>query len=324
MSSSPLEVSQPKTTTQTRGVGLRQPEAASQLSTSRSATRRRAGERSYTPFLLIGPHALVLAVFLILPIALIVTVSFWQLDGYRMVPAFSLDNYAEILGQAAYRTAYLNTFKFCAIVWVVTLAIAFPVAYFLAFHVHSTLWRMGAFLVCTVPFLTSNVIRSISWIPFLGRNGILNSALLSTGLTDQPLDVFLYSDVSVVLAMVHLYTLFMLVPIFNTMLRIDHTLIEAARDGGASEWRVVREVIVPLSAPGITIGTVFVVSLVFGDFMTVRLMSGGQASSVGVTIQNMITSLQYPLAAANSVILLGVTLAVVGILLRLVDIRKEL
>jgi putative spermidine/putrescine transport system permease protein len=261
---------------------------------------------------------------LVLPIAMIVTVSFWQQDGYHMLPALSLDNYVEILGQPAYRSAYLNTFKYCAIVWLLTLSIAFPVAYFLAFHVQSTLLRMGAFLVCTVPFLTSNVIRSISWIPFLGRNGILNSALVATGLTDQPLDVFLYSDVSVVLAMVHLYTLFMLVPIFNTMLRIDHTLIEAARDGGASELRVLREVIVPLSAPGITIGTVFVVSLVFGDFLTVRLMSGGQASSVGVTIQNMITSLQYPLAAANSVILLVVTLAVVGLLLRVVDIRKEL
>jgi putative spermidine/putrescine transport system permease protein len=241
-----------------------------------------------------------------------------------MLPAFSLDNYLEILGQPAYRSAYLNTFKYGVIVWLLTLAIAFPVAYFLAFHVQSTLWRMGCFLVCSVPFLTSNVIRSISWIPFLGRNGILNSVLLSSGLTDQPLDVFLYSDVSVVLAMVHLYTLFMLVPIFNTMLRIDHNLIEAARDGGASQLRVLREVIVPLSAPGIAIGTVFVVSLVFGDFMTVRLMSGGQAASVGVTIQNMITSLQYPLAAANSVILLVVTLTVVGLLLRVVDIRKEL
>src|ERR1700716_837561 len=314
MSSSPLEFSK------VRGAETRPRDLAPPV----VATRRRAGERRFTPFLLVGPHALVLAIFLILPIAMIVTVSFWQLDGYRMLPAFSLGNYLEILGQPAYRSAYLNTFKYGVIVWLLTLAIAFPVAYFLAFHVQSTLWRMGCFLVCSVPFLTSNVIRSISWIPFLGRNGILNNGLLATGLTDQPLDVFLYSDVSVVLAMAHLYTLFMLVPIFNTMLRIDHTLIEAARDGGASQLRVLREVIVPLSAPGIAIGTVFVVSLVFGDFMTVRLMSGGQAASVGVTIQNMITSLQYPLAAANSVILLVVTLTVVGLLLRVVDIRKEL
>ncbi|GAC1322856.1 MAG: ABC transporter permease [Chloroflexota bacterium] len=317
MSSSPLELTNPP------GVEVRHADPVGRAGAA-ERSRRRAGERSYTPYLLAAPHALALAVFLVLPIALIVVVSFWHIEAYRMVPGLSLDNYAEILGQPAYRTAYLNTFKYGAIVWCFTLAIAFPVAYFLSFHVQSTLVRTACFLVCTVPFLTSNVIRSISWIPFLGRNGILNSALLAIHVTDQPLDVFLYSDVSVVLAMVHLYTLFMLVPIFNTMLRIDHSLIEAARDNGASEWGVLREVIVPLAAPGIAIGTVFVVALVFGDFMTVRLMSGGQASSVGVTIQNMITSLQYPLAAANSVILLVVTLAVVGLLLRVVDIRKEL
>jgi putative spermidine/putrescine transport system permease protein len=82
--------------------------------------------------------------------------------------------------------------------------------------------------------------------------------------------------------------------------------------------------VVPLSAPGIAIGTIFVVSLALGDFMTVRLMSGGQASSVGLSIQNQITSLQYPLAAANAVLLLILTLAIVAILLRIVDIRKEL
>jgi putative spermidine/putrescine transport system permease protein len=147
---------------------------------------------------------------------------------------------------------------------------------------------------------------------------------MASGLTDRPLDIFLYSDFSVVLAMVHLYTLYMIVPIFNTMLRIDTSLLEAARDAGASELRAIFEVVVPLSAPGIAIGTIFVVSLALGDFMTVRLMSGGQASSVGLSIQNQITSLQYPLAAANAVLLLVLTLTIVAILLRIVDIRKEL
>jgi putative spermidine/putrescine transport system permease protein len=241
-----------------------------------------------------------------------------------MTPAFSFDNYKEIFSSSGYLTAYLNSFKFGLIVWVLTLLIGFPIAYFLAFYIESTTWRTALFLVCTVPFLTSNVIRSIAWIPFLGRNGLLNGFLQAVGLSSKPLDIFLFSEFSVVLSMVHLYTLFMIVPIFNTMMRIEHSLVEAARDAGASEWRVLTNLIIPLSAPGITIGTIFVVSLVLGDFMTVRLMSGGQTSSVGMVIQTSISTLQYPFAAANAVLLLLITLLIVGGLMRIVNIRKEL
>ena len=107
------------------------------------------------------------------------------------------------------------------IVWAITLVIGFTVAYFLAFYVRTLTWQMTLFLVCTIPFWTSNVIRMISWIPLLGRNGVVNSTLMSMGVIDQPLEWLLYSDFSVVLAFVHLYTLFMIVPIFNSMMRID-------------------------------------------------------------------------------------------------------
>jgi len=285
--------------------------------------RHSFGLRSLAAYLLAAPYALVLLAFLVAPIILIGVVSFWQYSNFVMKPAFVLDNYREVF-TAVYLATYLNTFKFAAIVWSCTLFIGFWVAYFLAFEVQSTRIRTALFLLCTVPFLTSNVIRSIAWIPFLGRNGILNSTLIALHLTKAPIEIFLFSDFSVIISLVHLYTLFMVAPIFNTMMRIDHSLIEAARDGGASEWRVISEVIIPLSGPGIAIGTIFVVSLVLGDFTTVRLMSGGQASSVGLAISNMIGGLQYPLAAANAVILLLVTLLIVGALMWMVDIRKEL
>ncbi len=179
-------------------------------------------------------------------------------------------------------------------------------------------------MICTIPFWTSNIIRMISWIPFLGRNGILNSTLMSMGVIDQPLEFLLFSDFSVVLAFVHLYALFMVVPIFNTMMRIDRSLIEAAVDAGASGWQVLTNVIIPLSKPGIAIGSIFVVTLVMGDFITVRLMSGGQSASVGLMMANEISLLQYPAAAANAVVLLGVVLIMVALMLRIVDIRKEL
>jgi putative spermidine/putrescine transport system permease protein len=198
------------------------------------------------------------------------------------------------------------------------------VAYFLAFHIRSLTWQIALFLLCTIPFLTSNIIRMISWIPFLGRNGIANSTLISMGVIDEPLEWLLFSDFSVILAFVHLYTLFMVVPIFNTMMRIDKSLIEAAADAGATGWQTLWHVIVPLTKPGIMIGTIFVVALVMGDFITVRFMSGSQSANMGRLIQNDIALLQYPSASATAVILLVTVLLLIGTLLRFVDIRKEL
>jgi len=164
----------------------------------------------------------------------------------------------------------------------------------------------------------------ISWIPFLGRNGIANKALISAGWIDEPLEWLLFSEFAVVLAFVHLFTLFMIVPIFNTMMRIDHSLIEAARDAGANGLQILTNIIIPLSKPGIMIGSIFVVTLVMGDFITVRFMSGGQSASVGRMISNEIGLLQYPAASASAVVLLLTVLIMIFIMMRFVDIRKEL
>ena len=164
----------------------------------------------------------------------------------------------------------------------------------------------------------------IAWIPVLGRNGLVNSLLLELGVIGEPLEWLLYSDFAVILAFVHLYTLFMLVPIFNSMMRIDKSIIEAARDMGASSLQILINVIIPLCLPGIAIGTIFVVSLIMGDFITVQAMSGGQSASVGLAMNNKRALLQYPAAAADAIILLCVVLGMVAILMRTINIRKEL
>jgi putative spermidine/putrescine transport system permease protein len=301
------------------------PRDASGLSLN-PTTQRAPGKKpgAVAPYLQAAPLTMILAVFLVVPIATIVAVSFWDYNEFSLIPAFELDNYRDALGSSVTWWTYLSTLRFTALVWALTLCIGFTVAYFLAFHVRTTLWQMVLFQVCAIPFLTSNIIRMISWIPFLGRNGLLNRALIGAGITDHPLEFLLYSDFSVVLAFVHLYTLFMVVPIFNTMMRIDRSLIEAARDAGAGPFAVVRHVILPLSLPGIAIGTIFVVTLVMGDFVTVRMMSGGQSASVGVMMSNEISLLQYPAAAAQAVVLLAIVLMMVWAILRVVDIRKEL
>ncbi|MCB1470346.1 MAG: ABC transporter permease [Rhizobiaceae bacterium] len=270
------------------------------------------------------PLTLILGAFLLLPILMIAVVSFWDYDFASMYPDFLTMNYVETLGSWVTWKTYLNTLKFALLVWMITLFAGFWVAYFLAFHIRTSAMQMVLFLVCTVPFLTSNIIRMISWIPVLGRNGLVNSTLIEMGLIPAPIEWLLYSDFAVVLAMVHLYTLFMVTPIFNTLMRIDRSLVEAARDAGASGWQVLTNVILPLAKPGMAIGTIFVVTLVMADFSTVQVMSGGQSASVALMMKNQMSLLQYPAAAANAVVLLALVLFMVAGILRVVDIRKEL
>ncbi|WP_213307103.1 ABC transporter permease [Paraburkholderia sacchari] len=277
------------------------------------------------------PLALTFVLFFIVPLVITLIVSFWDFNEYQIIPAFTLKNYAAIFDGCSSLTdvcvtfkTYGSTLKFCAIVWAATLVLGFTIAYFLAFHVRTTAMQTVLFLVCTIPFWTSNVIRMISWIPLLGRNGLVNQALMTTHLVARPVDWLLYSNFSVVLAFVHLYTFFMIVPIFNAMMRIDRALLEAARDGGASGWQVIRDVVLPLSRTGIVIGSIFVVTIVMGDFLTVGVMGGQQIASVGKIIQVQTGYLQFPAAAANAIILLAVVLMIVWALTRVVDIRKEL
>ena len=290
-----------------------------------------AERRSLFAWLQAAPLTAVFVVFFLVPLVLIVTVSFWQATDYELIPAFTLQAYADIFNGCGggddtcvtLRT-YVSTLKFSFLTWLITGLIGFTVAYFLAFHVKSQLWQTVLFILCTVPFWTSNVIRMISWIPLLGRNGLVNDVLVGSGLASQPQEWLLFSDFSVLLAFVHLYTMFMIVPIFNSMTRIDRSLIEAARDNGASPWQIVWHVVVPLCKTGIIIGSIFVIALVMGDFITVGVMGGQQIASVGKTIQVQANVLQFPAAAANAVILLAVVLVMIWALMRLVNLRKEL
>jgi putative spermidine/putrescine transport system permease protein len=302
--------------------------------TSSTAAPARAGmfAGEAPAWLQVAPFAAVFLVFFLVPLALTVMVSFWDYTEYEIVPAFTLRSYVETFEGCLDRLpdlcvtfkTYLSTLKFCLVVWLVTLVIGFCVAYFLSFHVRSTTMQIALFLVCTIPFWTSNIIRTISWIPLLGRNGLFNSTLLKLGLIKEPIEWLIFSDFSVIMSLVHLYTLFMIVPIFNSMMRIDRALIEAAYDAGASGWQALWNVVIPLSKPGIVIGSIFVITIVMGDFVTVGVMGGQQIASVGKVINTEMTALQFPPAAANSVILLIAVLFIIWALTRLVDIRKEL
>src|SRR5271156_3263971 len=302
---------------------------------SRAADRvaRRGLDRVGIPgWLQAMPFGLVFAFFFIIPLILVVIVSFWDYNDYAMLPSFTTRSYTETFegcwtqlpDLCTILKTYVSTAKFCFIVWLTTLLIGFTVAYFLAFHIRSTTTQMVLFLVCTIPFWTSNVIRMISWIPLLGRNGLVNDALMRAHVVDKPVEWLLYSPFSVSLAFTHLFTFFMVVPIFNSMMRIDKRLVEAAYDAGASGWQTLWNLIIPLSKPGIVIGSIFVLPIVMGDFHTFDGMGGEQNASAGTVWETRLNALQFPPAAANAVILLAVTLLIITALNRVVDVQKEL
>jgi putative spermidine/putrescine transport system permease protein len=279
---------------------------------------------AFASWLQVGPLAAILTLFFGIPVLVVVVVSFFDFDHSDIVPTFILDNYIDIFTSDVTWRLYLSSLKFAVIVWAITLVIGFTLANYLVFHIQSLLLKIGLFLLCSVPFWTSTIIRMISWIPFLGRNGVFNSVLMDAHLISHPLDFLLFSDFAVIVAYVHLFTLFMLVPIFNSMARIDPRLIEAAKDAGASRWKILREIVLPLSKSGIALGSIFVVTQVMGDFFVVKVMSGGQSASVVSALQNEIAALQYPPAAASAVILVIVVVLMVACILRVVDVRKEL
>ena len=275
-------------------------------------------------YLQLAPLSLVLLLFVAAPLVFVVIVSFFRTDGFETIPAFTLDNYKAILSSGLTLSLYLKMIKYSLMTWAASLLIGFFVAYFLVFHVRNRTVSIGLFLVCTVPFWTSNVIRMISWMPVLAEQGAINTVLLKLGVIDTPLRVLLFSDFSVVVAYVHLFTIFMIVPIFNSMSHIDRNLFEAARDAGAGRFKTLVLVVLPLTKSGIVMGSIFVITLVMGDFYVVKVMSGGGSASVVSAMYDNVSTLLFPPAAASAVILLVILTVLIAVLTRFVDVRQEL
>jgi putative spermidine/putrescine transport system permease protein len=272
----------------------------------------------------VGPLAVVLVTLVALPATLFLVVSFFDYDRIGIYPAFLLDNYRELFTTPATLRVYVSSLKLSFTVWAITLFLGFNIAWFLMFHVRNAMTRTVLFLACAIPFWTSGIIRTIAWIPFLGRHGAFNDMLVALGLVDHPLSFLLYSDFSVIITYVHLYTLLMVGPIANSMAKIDPALLEAARDAGASRWRTMADVVIPLCKTGIALGSILVFTQVMGDYFVVHQMSGGQSASIVSLLSTEIQAMQYPPACANAVLLVVFVAVMVAGMMRVVDVRKEL
>jgi putative spermidine/putrescine transport system permease protein len=301
------------------------PAALSSRSVAASGKRRSTRMPPWlVSWIQVSPLAIILVVLFALPTILFLIVSFYDYDRTGIYPAFIFDNYHELLTTPATWRVYVSSLRFAFIVWAITLFIGFNVAYFLIFHVRSHVIRTVLFLLCAIPFWTSGIIRTIAWIPFLGRNGAFNQILMGLHLTSQPLTFLLFSDFAVIVTYVHLFTLLMIGPIANSLSKIDPALMEAARDAGASRFATMTNVVIPLAKTGITLGSILVFTQVMGDYFVVRQMSGGQSASIVSMLSTEIQAMQYPPASANAMVLVVFVAFLVAMMMRVVDVRKEL
>jgi spermidine/putrescine transport system permease protein len=271
--------------------------------------------RAYKAAVTIPPLAWV-TLFLLLPYLLMFCYSFWAVALGNVVHQWNLDNYHELLTKDVYRETLLRSLWIAARVTVFALLLGYPLAYFLSFYAGA---RKDLFYqLVIIPLWVSYLVRAYAWKTILGTDGVLNTLLQFFHITQHPVDSLLYSPFAVVLTLTHIYTPFVVLPIYAAMEHIPRNLVEASHDLGASPMQTFWRVIFPLSAPGMIAGATFAFVLSLGDFLAPQLLGGPS----GIMISNIVVSLfgaayNWPLGAAISFCILVLVVSLLALAERL-------
>ncbi len=255
-------------------------------------------------YLLLSPALIIMALAIIMPLITIITMSFWSVSGYTIDTTFSLGNYAAMTTHPMYSVLIGRSLAMSALATFVTVVACYPMAYFVAFHGgrHKALWL----IIMTLPFWTSYLLRVFSWKVILGYEGLINSTMMSLGLIDQPLTVFLYSRTAVIVVLAHSWAVFALLPIYVSLESIDKSYLEAAADLGDSPARQFWRIVFPLSLPGIVAAFFMMFIPTVGDFITPALVGGPDAMMVGNLIQaNFGQMNNHPAGAALAIVMIA-------------------
>lgn len=275
-------------------------------------------------YVLLAPGVIWMVLFLVIPLLMMVYVSFWTQTTFAISPELTTKSWETFFASETYFGALLRTLRIWLTVLFFTLLIGYPTALFIGQFVRNKTLQTVLLVACVIPFWTSFLIRVLAWRPMLGKEGAVNIMLQSIGIIDQPIDVLLFTELSVIIGMVQIYVVFMVGPIAFMLARIDDSLIEAARDLGASAWTIFSKIIFPLSLPGVVVGAIFVSVMVLGEFATASALSGRKVNLLGNIIVTQVGSLKWAFAAVVGVILTVVMAVVITVLLRVVNLRKEL
>jgi spermidine/putrescine transport system permease protein len=248
---------------------------------------------------MLSPALLVMIIGVGLPIALLLAYSFWTQNYITIDRTPTLANYEQLFGRPLYATLLLRSIEVALATTVATVALAYPMAYFIAFYGgrRRTTWLV----LVTVPFWTSYLLRTFAWKVILGYNGVVNSGLLQVGLIEQPLDVLLYNPTAVVITLTHAWLPFVLLPIYVSLSKIDPALTEAAADLGDGPFHRFCRVVLPLSIPGVISGALLVFIPTVGDYVTPAMVGGTSGTMLGNVIQGQFgRANNWPMGAALS------------------------
>ena len=284
----------------------------------------KAARASRTPYWLIAPGALWMVLFLIVPLLMMVYVSFWTQSTFKIEPVLTTASWQAFFASETYLNALWTTIRLWLVVLLATLVVGYPTALFVGLFVRNKTLATTLLVLCVIPFWTSFLIRVLAWRPMLGKEGAINIILQALHITSAPIDALLFTELSVVIGMTQIYCVFMVGPIAFMLGRIDASVIEAARDLGADFPRIFRTIILPLSMPGVIVGAIFVSVMVLGEFATAAALSGRKVNMLGNIIVTQVGSLKWAFAAVIGVILTILMGLVVAGFLRIVDLRKEL
>jgi spermidine/putrescine transport system permease protein len=265
----------------------------------RAAGMRHEPLRGYA---LLSPTMVWMLVALAIPLAILVTLSFWtqasnSLDFDR---SFSLKNYIVFFEKPIYLKLLLKSVKISGAVTLATVLLAYPTAYFIAFKVKTN--KLVWLILITVPFWTSYLLRVFAWKVVLGFNGVINSGLMTLGVIEAPLEFILYNPMAVVITLAHAWAAFAILPIYVSLEKIDRSLLEAAADLGEGPVMSFLRVTLPLSMPGVIVSSLLVFIPTTGDYVTPNLVGG----PTGIMIGNIVVSLfgnanNWPLGATTAV-----------------------
>jgi putative spermidine/putrescine transport system permease protein len=272
-------------------------------------------------YLLVLPALIWTLIFLIGPLLEIALMSFYTPIQLSYVPIFTLSNYVQTFTDPTVQASIALTLEYSTIVAVASVLLAFPAAYFMANKIQSQTLKTAILVALIIPFWIDWTIRTISWIPMLGTEGIVNDILIGLHILSKPSPLFLYSDFATVLVMIQSYVVFVIGPIFLALAKIDPILYEAAAACGANRIKQFYNITLRLSLPGVAIGAAFVFVASMGDWATPKVI-GRIATTAGQFIYNSQVYLNWPLASAVSVVITGIAIVIVILLFSGVKLRQ--
>ena len=260
---------------------------------------------------LLSPSLLILIYDFALPIIFLIAYSFWTQDYVTVDTTLTLENYKTVINKSSYHTLIKRSLVISSLTTLVTVLLAYPMAYYVAFVVkdRKLLWL----IVLTIPFWTSYLLRVFAWKLILGYNGVSNGSLSNLGIIENPLSFLLYNPFAVFVTLAHAWSAFAILPIYVSLEKIDRSLLEAASDLGDSAFKRFWRITFPLSFPGVLAAALIIFIPTTGDYITPKLVGGSEGIMVANLIQIMFGKANnWPLGSSLAIVTMTiVTLLVI-------------